>query len=59
LRRREREPEPEQSQPSPPRHVKLLPRRSAPQPSRAAEEVAELFGSGDEGDPPKQEESGA
>jgi outer membrane biosynthesis protein TonB len=61
LRRREREPEPEpeQSQPSPPRHVKLLPRRSAPQPSRAAQEVAELFGSGDEGDPPKQEESGA
>ncbi len=57
LRRREREPE--QSQPAPPRHVKLLPRRSAPQPSRAAQEVAELFGSGDEGDPPKQEESGA
>jgi hypothetical protein len=57
LRRREREPD--QSQPSPPRHVKLLPRRSAPQPSRAAQEVAELFGSGDEGDPPKQEESGA
>ena len=54
-----REREPEQSQPSPPRHVKLLPRRSAPQPSRAAQEVAELFGSGDEGDPPKPEESGA
>ena len=51
--------EPEQSQPSPPRHVKLLPRRSAPQPSRAAQDVAELFGSGDEGDPPEQEESGA
>jgi outer membrane biosynthesis protein TonB len=57
LRRRERELE--QSPPSPPRHVKLLPRRSAPQPSRAAQEVAELFGSGDDGDPPKQEESGA
>jgi hypothetical protein len=57
LRRRERELE--QSQPSPPRHVKLLPRRSAPQPSRAAQEVAELFGSGEDGDPPTREESGA
>jgi outer membrane biosynthesis protein TonB len=56
---RRRDGEPEQSPPSPPRHVKLLPRRSAPQPSRAAQEVAELFGSGDDGDPPKQEESGA
>ena len=42
----------------PPRHVKLLPRRSAPQPSRAAEEVAELFGTNEEDDPPKREESG-
>jgi outer membrane biosynthesis protein TonB len=42
----------------PPRHVKLLPRRSAPQPSRAAEEVAELFGTNQEDDPPKREESG-
>jgi hypothetical protein len=57
LRRREHEPEP--SSPSPPRHVKLLPRRSAPQPSRAAEEVAELFGSGDDAEPPKREERGA
>jgi outer membrane biosynthesis protein TonB len=57
LRRREREHDP--SPPSPPRHVKLLPRRSAPEPSRAAEEVAELFGSGKEGDPPEREESGA
>ena len=57
LRRRERAPE--SSPPSPPRHVKLLPRRSAPQPSRAAQEVAELFGSGEDGDPPKREESGA
>jgi outer membrane biosynthesis protein TonB len=57
LRRRERELEP--SPPSPPRHVKLLPRRSAPQPSRAAQEVAELFGSGEDGDPSKREESGA
>jgi hypothetical protein len=56
LHRRERELEP--SPPSQPRHVKLLPRRSAPQPSRAAQEVAELFGSGEEGDPPKREESG-
>lgn len=57
LRRRERGLERNPS--SPPRHVKLLPRRSAPQPSRAAQEVAELFGSGDDGDPPKQEERGA
>jgi outer membrane biosynthesis protein TonB len=57
LRRRERELEP--SPPSPPRHVKLLPRRSAPKPSRAAREVAELFGSGEDGDPSKREESGA
>jgi outer membrane biosynthesis protein TonB len=55
-RRRQQEAEAEPS--PPPRHVKLLPRRSAPQPSRAAEEVAELFGTSDEGDPPKREESG-
>jgi hypothetical protein len=30
-----------------------------PEPSRAAQEVAELFGSGEEGDPPKREESGS
>jgi hypothetical protein len=41
-----------------PRHVKLLPRRSASEPSRAAQEVAELFGSGKDDDPPKREESG-
>jgi hypothetical protein len=46
LRRREPEPEPEPS--APPRHVKLLPRRSAPDESRAAEEVAELFDKPDE-----------
>lgn len=57
LRRPERELEP--SPPSPPRHVKLLPRRSAPTPSRAAQEVAELFGSADDGEPPKREESGS
>jgi len=55
-RRRKQEAEAEPS--PPPRHVKLLPRRSAPQPSRAAEEVAELFGTSEEGDPPKREESG-
>ena len=55
-RRRQQEAEAEPS--SPPRHVKLLPRRSAPQPSRAAEEVAELFGTSEEDDPPKREESG-
>jgi outer membrane biosynthesis protein TonB len=32
----------------PPRHVKLLPRRTAPESSRAAEEVAELFDRPDE-----------
>lgn len=42
FRRRRRDEEPEA--PTPPRHVKLLPRRSAPAPSRATEEVAELFG---------------
>jgi len=57
LRRRDHEPEPSSS--SPPRHVKLLPRRSAPQPSRAADEVAELFGSGEDAEPPKREERGA
>jgi hypothetical protein len=41
---RRREPEPEPELPSQPRHVKLLPRRSAPEPSRASQEVAELFG---------------
>lgn len=55
-RRRKQEAEAEPS--PPPRHVKLLPRRSAPQPSRAAEEVAELFGTSEEDDPPKREESG-
>jgi outer membrane biosynthesis protein TonB len=57
LRRREGDLEPSAS--PPPRHVKLLPRRSAPQPSRAAQDVAELFGSGEEGDSPKREESGS
>ena len=56
---RRRKPEPEPIPPAPPRHVKLLPRRSAPEPSRAADEVEELFGSGEDEDPPKREESGA
>jgi hypothetical protein len=46
LRRREPDTEPEPS--APPRHVKLLPRRSAPQESRASQEVAELFDKPDE-----------
>jgi outer membrane biosynthesis protein TonB len=46
LRRREPEGEAELSEP--PRHVKLLPRRSAPQESRAAQEVAELFDTPDD-----------
>jgi outer membrane biosynthesis protein TonB len=56
--RRRRQQEAEAEPAPPPRHVKLLPRRSAPQPSRAAEEVAELFGTSEEDDPPKREESG-
>lgn len=56
LRRRERELD---STPhAPPRHVKLLPRRSAPEPSRAAREVAELFGSGDDDETGKRESGG-
>ncbi|HSB39348.1 MAG TPA: hypothetical protein VLD13_09700 [Gaiellaceae bacterium] len=42
LRRREREESPPEPA-GPPRHVKLLPRRTAPEPSRATQEVAELF----------------
>jgi hypothetical protein len=42
---RRREPRLEAASPSPPRHVKLLPRRSAPETTEAAREVAELFGS--------------
>jgi hypothetical protein len=51
FRRREREPEPEPE--APPRHVKLLPRRTAPETSRVAEEVAELFD-----EPEEREEHG-
>jgi hypothetical protein len=54
---RRRKPEPEPRPPAPPRHVKLLPRRSAPEPGRAEQEVAELFDSGE--DDPKREERGA
>jgi hypothetical protein len=58
FRRRSQELEPDS--PAPPRHVKLLPRRSTPEPSRASKEVAELFGSGgDEGEERvKPEETG-
>lgn len=56
---RRREPEPDEEPASPPRHVKLLPRRAAPEPSKAAQEVAELFGApatekADEPDRPKE-----
>ena len=43
-------PEPEPS--APPRHVKLLPRRSAPEDTRAAQDVAEIFD--EPGDPEEQ-----
>ena len=46
LRRREPDAEPEAS--APPRHVKLLPRRSAPEESPVSREVAELFDEPDE-----------
>ena len=52
LRRREPEPEPEPQ--APPRHVKLLPRRTAAEEDRTAEEVAELFD-----EPEEREEHGA
>jgi hypothetical protein len=51
FRRRERDQEPEPQ--TPPRHVKLLPRRTAPEPSRAAQEVADLFD-----EPEEREEHG-
>jgi hypothetical protein len=48
---RRREPEPDAPEATPPRHVKLLPRRTAPEStSRAAQEVAELFGPPAQGD---------
>ena len=51
FRRREREPAPEPE--APPRHVKLLPRRTEAETSRVAEEVAELFD-----EPGEREEQG-
>jgi len=51
---RRREPELEQEPADAPRHVKLLPRRSAPEHSRASQEVAELFGGRAE---PEEDES--
>ena len=53
LRRGKQEEPPEPA--APPRHVRLLPRRPMPEPSRAAEEVAELFGAGE---PDEREERG-
>jgi hypothetical protein len=56
FRRREAEVEVEVPPPSPPRHVKLLPRRPADEPTEASQEVAELFGAGREDD--EEERSG-
>ena len=53
---RRREPEAEETPVTPPRHVKLLPRREAPEPSRASREVAELFG-GEEPERPEESAS--
>jgi len=53
---RRREPESEEAPVTPPRHVKLLPRRESPEPSRASREVAELFG-GEEPDRPEESAS--
>ena len=52
LRRQDPGPEPEPA--AAPRHVKLLPRRTAPDSSRASQEVAELFGEHDEDAEPKE-----
>jgi hypothetical protein len=46
---RRREPEIEPLPEPPPRHVKLLPRRSEPEPGPGAREVAELFDPGEDG----------
>jgi hypothetical protein len=53
---RRREPEAEEAPVTPPRHVKLLPRRESPESSRASREVAELFG-GEEPDRPEESAS--
>jgi D-alanyl-D-alanine carboxypeptidase/D-alanyl-D-alanine-endopeptidase (penicillin-binding protein 4) len=53
---RRREAEVEVPPPSPPRHVKLLPRRPADEPTEASQEVAELFGAAREDD--EEERSG-
>jgi hypothetical protein len=53
---RRRQPEAEEAPVTPPRHVKLLPRRESPEPSRASREVAELFG-GEEPDRPEESAS--
>src|SRR4051812_39200224 len=53
---RRRGPDAEGAAVTPPRHVKLLPRRESPEPSRASREVAELFG-GEEPDRPEESAS--
>ena len=54
-----REPETDPAPASPPRHVKLLPRRTADEPSRASQDVADLFGAVEEDDEqPKPGEAG-
>jgi hypothetical protein len=55
LRRNERVEEVEP--PPPPRHVKLLPRRNAPEETGVSQEVAELFDRPDE-EPEPEERSG-
>ena len=52
-----REPEAAPEPPSPPRHVKLLPRRTESEPTRAAPAVAELFGAAEDDEPAKPEET--
>jgi hypothetical protein len=52
-RLRRRKPDADEAPATPPRHVKLLPRREAPEPSRASREVAELFG-GEEPERPEE-----
>jgi hypothetical protein len=51
---RRNEPEPEPAEPAAPRHVKLLPRRIAPESSRASQEVSELFGEREEAAKPEE-----
>jgi hypothetical protein len=47
LRRRRERDEEQPPPPTPPRHVRLLPRRPAPEDSESEQELAELFGAGE------------